>query len=106
VAPDSTRRRRNTSGRFVGFSTLFFALGALFGYFIVFSLTPAGFPEMSARTSRAVITIDEYFSLMVKLLLGIGAVFETPILIFFLSKIGVINSRWMLKNFKYAFLIH
>lgn len=37
-------------------------------------------------------------------MLGIGAVFELPTLIFFLSRMGIVTSRWMLKNFKYAVL--
>jgi sec-independent protein translocase protein TatC len=54
---------------------------------------------------QAVITVEEYFSLILKLLLGIGVVFETPTLIFFLSRMGLVTSRWMLKNFKYAVLV-
>jgi sec-independent protein translocase protein TatC len=42
--------------------------------------------------------------LVVKLLLGIGAIFELPTLVFFLSRMGIVTSRWMLKNFKYAVL--
>ena len=104
VAPGLYQKEKKYVWPFVGFSTLFFALGALFGYFIVFPYACRFFLQIG-QDFQAVITIDEYFGLMVKLLLGIGAVFETPILIFFLTKIGVINSRWMLKNFKYAFLI-
>jgi sec-independent protein translocase protein TatC len=51
-----------------------------------------------------VITVNTYFSFSLKLLLGIALVFEMPTLIFFLSKIGLITSRWMVKNFKYAVL--
>jgi sec-independent protein translocase protein TatC len=51
------------------------------------------------------ITVDDFFGLTVKMLLGIGLVFEMPILILFLAKMGVVTSRWMVKNFKYAFLV-
>jgi sec-independent protein translocase protein TatC len=37
-------------------------------------------------------------------LLGIALVFELPTLVFFLSRMGLITSRWMIKNFKYAVL--
>ena len=39
------------------------------------------------------------------MLLGIGLVFEMPTLIFFLSRMGIVTSRWMVKNFKYAILV-
>ena len=80
-----------------------FLVGGLFGYFVVFPYACRFFLNMGSDFN-AVITVNTYFSLCLKLLLGIGLVFETPTLIFFLSKLGVITSRWMLKNFKYAVL--
>jgi sec-independent protein translocase protein TatC len=52
-----------------------------------------------------VITVDKYFSLALRVLLGIALVFELPTLVFFLSRMGIITSRWMVKNFKYAILV-
>ena len=53
---------------------------------------------------QAVITVDKYFSLALRVILGIALVFELPTLVFFLSRMGVITARWMIKNFKYAIL--
>ncbi len=39
------------------------------------------------------------------MLLGIGLVFEMPTLIFFLAKMGMVTSRWMVRKFKYAVLV-
>jgi len=104
VAPGLYQKERKYVWPFVFFSTFFFALGAAFGYFIVFPYACRFFLQIG-QDFQAVITIDEYFSLMLRLLLGIGAVFEMPTLIFFLSRIGVVSSRWMLKRFKYAILV-
>jgi sec-independent protein translocase protein TatC len=53
---------------------------------------------------QPVITIDDYFSLALRVLLGIALVFELPTLSFFLSRMGILTARWMVKNFKYAVL--
>jgi sec-independent protein translocase protein TatC len=53
---------------------------------------------------QAVITVDKYFSFALRVLLGIALVFELPTLVFFLSRMGLITPRWMIKNFKYAVL--
>jgi sec-independent protein translocase protein TatC len=50
-------------------------------------------------------TLREYLSLALKLLLAFGLSFELPVLIFFLAKIGVVNSKMLSKNRRYAILI-
>jgi len=50
------------------------------------------------------ITVETFFGVTLKVLLGIGLVFEMPTLIFFLAKMGIVTSRWMIKNFKFAVL--
>jgi sec-independent protein translocase protein TatC len=54
---------------------------------------------------QPVITVDQYFTFALRVLLGIGLVFELPTLIYFLAKIGVVTAGWMIKNFKYAVLV-
>ena len=54
---------------------------------------------------QAMITIDQYFSLALRIILGIALVFEMPTLVFFLAKMGVITARFMIKQFKYAVLL-
>ena len=51
------------------------------------------------------ITIDEYFDLILMVLLGLGIVFELPILIFFLSLFGIVTPKFLWKNFRYAILV-
>ena len=82
---------------------LFFILGGLFGYLVVFPWACRFFIGMGADF-RPVITVKQYFSLALRVLLGIALVFELPTLVFFLSRMGLITSRWMIKNFKYAVL--
>jgi sec-independent protein translocase protein TatC len=103
IAPGLYRREKKYVIPFVFFTTIFFALGALFGYFVVFPWACRFFLGMGADF-EPVITVDKYFSLALRVLLGIALVFELPTLVFFLSRMGIVTSRWMVKNFKYAVL--
>jgi len=51
------------------------------------------------------ISIDEYFDLVLNVLLGVGVVFELPVLAFLLSLFGIVTPRFLWKNFRYAILI-
>jgi len=103
VAPGLYKREKKYVIPFVFFTTFFFTAGALFGYFIVFPFACRFFLQQGAEF-KAMITIDQYFKLVLRLLLAIALVFELPTLVFFLSRIGLVSSRWMLRNFKYAVL--
>ena len=104
VAPGLYQKERKYIIPFVLFTTVFFLTGAAFGYFVVFPFACRFFLRMGAEF-HPVITVDKYFSLALRVLLGIALVFELPTLIFFLSRMGIVTSRWMIKNFKYAVLV-
>lgn len=48
--------------------------------------------------------VEPVFSLYVKLLLGMGLVFQMPVLMFVLARMGVIDARFLVRNIKYAIL--
>jgi len=50
-------------------------------------------------------TIDETFGLYVKMILGLGLVFQMPLLVYFLSRFGIVTAKFLLKQFRYALLI-
>jgi len=104
VAPGLYQKEKKYVWPFVIFTSAFFMMGAVFGYFVIFPYACKFFLNVG-QNFQAVITVEEYFSLMLKLLLGIAAVFELPTLIFFLSRMGIITSRWMIKKYKYAILV-
>ncbi len=103
ITPGLYQKEKKHVVPFVLFTSLFFILGALFGYLIVFPWACRFFLSMGGDF-RPVITVNQYFSLALRVLLGIALVFELPTLVFFLSRLGLVTSRWMLKNFKYAVL--
>ena len=104
VAPGLYQKEKKYVIPFVLMTTFFFSLGAVFGYLIVFPWACRFFLTI-ASDFQPVITVDEYFGLALKVLLGIAVVFELPTLVFFLSKMGLITARWMIRNFKYAVLL-
>ncbi len=104
VAPGLYQKEKKYVIPFVLFTTIFFSAGALFGYFIVFPFACRFFISMGSEF-QAVITVDDYFSLALRVLLGIALVFELPTVAFFLSRMGILTARWMVKQFKYAVLL-
>ncbi|MGD8534512.1 MAG: twin-arginine translocase subunit TatC [Candidatus Aminicenantes bacterium] len=104
VAPGLYQREKKYVVPFVFFTTIFFAAGGIFAYFIVFPFACRFFLGMGADF-QPVIKMDEYFSLALRVILGIALVFELPTLVFFLSRMGLITAKWMAKKFKYAFLV-
>jgi sec-independent protein translocase protein TatC len=104
IAPALYRREKKYVLPFVGVGFLFFIAGCCFGYFEAFPVV-VSFLIGVGKPFNAVITINEYLSTASKIILGLGLVFETPILIFFLARIGIVSERWLLAKFKYAVLV-
>lgn len=88
---------------FIPSTFIFFIGGAAFGYFIVF---PIGFDFfLSLSRPEEIIpslTIGQYVSFAIKLLFAFGLVFEFPLLVLFLSRLGILTPKFMIKNTKYA----
>ncbi|HEU5162213.1 MAG TPA: twin-arginine translocase subunit TatC [Thermoanaerobaculia bacterium] len=104
IAPGLYRRERLYAAPFIIFSTLFFVAGGYFGHRVVLPMAAAFFLELGENFQQ-VITIDDYFAVASKLILGMGLVFEMPTLIFFLARLGIVTPKFLLKKFKYAVLI-
>src|SRR5271167_2785105 len=110
VAPALYKHERGAITGFL-FSTVFlFLAGIAFGYFITlpymlhFLINPG--PIFSLQHDVVpMISISEYFDLILLTLLCIGLMFELPVLIFFLSLFGIVTPQFMLKNFRYAILV-
>ena len=104
VAPGLYKHERRAVASFIGFGTLLFVAGMAFGYYLALPMTlkfllsiPGPFTPM--------ISINEYFDMSMIVLLGLGLVFQLPILIFVLALFGIVTPRFLWKNFRYAILI-
>ncbi len=103
LRPGLYRHERRLAAPFIIFCTMFFVAGGYFGYRIAFPMV-VRFLLSVGQDFRPVITVQTYFSMMSKILLGLGLVFEMPMLIFFLARIGVVTARQLLRWFRYAVL--
>lgn len=103
IRPGLYRRERRLALPFVVFTTLFFLLGGYFGYRIAFPLV-VRFLLGVGENFKQVVTIQSYLSMMTKILLGLGLVFEMPMLIFFLARLGLVTARKLIKWFRWAVL--
>lgn len=104
IAPGLYKHERRWAAPFVVLSVLFFVAGGWFGYAVAFPMV-AKFLVSMGEDFQPVLKIDEYLAILTKILLGMGLVFETPILIFFLVRVGVVTERWLLQKFRYAVLV-
>jgi sec-independent protein translocase protein TatC len=78
--------------------------GGYFGYSVAFPMV-ANFLVSTGGDFAPVLKIEDYLDIVTKILFGMGIVFETPLLIFFLARIGVVDEKWLLAKFRYAILI-
>ncbi|HBF43694.1 MAG TPA: twin-arginine translocase subunit TatC, partial [Desulfobacteraceae bacterium] len=86
-------------------SSAFFIGGALFGYYVVFPWGFKFFLGFASETIRPLPSMKEYLSFSSKLLLAFGLVFELPLVITFLAKLGLVSVEFLKKNRKYALLL-
>ncbi len=89
---------------FIFFSSLLFIGGVLFGYFIALPPAFRFFVSFSSDFLKPMVSLKEYLSLSLKFLLAFGVCFELPVFIFFMTKIGIVNSRMLSKQRRYAIL--
>lgn len=105
VAPGLYKNERRMMAPVVLLSSFFFIGGALFGYFVVFPWGFKFFLGFATDTIRPLPSMREYFGFSAKLLLAFGLVFELPLVLTFLAKLGIVSVEFLKKNRKYAILI-
>ncbi len=105
VAPGLYQKERRLLVPIVFLSSVFFVGGALFGYFIVFPFGFKFFLGFASETIQPLPSMKEYLSFSAKLLLAFGLVFELPLIITFLAKLGLVSVDFLKKNRKYALIL-
>lgn len=105
VSPALRDSEKKYISAIVIFTTVCFLIGVVFAYFVMLPLTlkfaaQFGSPEIANNFS-----IDEYFSIILSVIIGAGLVFELPMLSFFLSKIGILTPTIMRKYRRHSIVI-
>jgi sec-independent protein translocase protein TatC len=104
ISPGLYRNERRYVVPFMVSTVFLFLAGGFFGYRIVY---PAALEFLISygKQFQPMITIGEYTDLFLTVILGLGLVFELPILVFFLSLMGIVTAGWMWRNIRYSILV-
>ena len=107
VAPGLYANEKRMVIPFVLFSSLCFGTGTYFGFTLVFPMVFTFLVTYGTSVGgvQAMLSMGAYLTLATRLLLAFGLVFELPIVIFFLARIGIVDYKWLGRNRKYALLI-
>jgi sec-independent protein translocase protein TatC len=106
IAPGLYRKERRWAAPFVIFSAGLFITGGLFGYFVAFRYGLTFLLGIGRDINiQPMVSVTEYFDLFVNVMLGIGLVFELPVLIFFLTLLHIVSPGFLLRNTRYAILV-
>jgi sec-independent protein translocase protein TatC len=107
IAPGLYQRERRFLIPFMTAAVGLFLCGAFLGYHYVFpGMLKFMITDLSGTMGiHPLISIEDYTSVFLTLILGMGATFETPVVIFFLAMFGIVSPRFLWKNFRYAILV-
>jgi sec-independent protein translocase protein TatC len=101
IAPGLYEREKRWAVPFVVLASVFFMLGGWFGYAVVFPYV-CNFFLTQGEGFNMVVTMDHFFSLLAWTLLGLGLVFELPVLTLLLARLRVVKAGFLWRKAKYA----
>jgi len=104
ISPGLYRKEKKYVIPFMVSTISLFSIGGIFGYKFVYPYALT-FLINFGKQFQPMITVGEYKQLFLSVVLGMGLIFEMPILVFFLSLMGIMSAGFMLKNFRYAILV-
>jgi sec-independent protein translocase protein TatC len=104
IAPGLYKSERRFVVPFMGATVGLFLTGASFGYFFVLPAAIKILIVDFGHNFTPMVTIEDYTSFFLSVILGLGISFEMPILIFFLALLGVVSPKFLWKNIRYAIL--
>jgi sec-independent protein translocase protein TatC len=104
IAPGLYPHEKVYAVPFIVAGSFFFIGGACFGHFFLFPITFRFLGEFAGSDMTYLPKVDEYYTFYSWFLLGLGLVFQLPVVIFVLSRIGLVTPGFLIRNFKYAVL--
>ncbi|HSL22935.1 MAG TPA: twin-arginine translocase subunit TatC [Vicinamibacterales bacterium] len=104
IAPGLYSHEKKFAIPFVLLTSFFFMAGVAFSHFIAFPWAWVFFASFTTDYVDFMPKVAPVFSLYAKMLLAFGLIFQLPTIVLFLSRFGMITPRFLLRNFKYAFL--
>jgi len=104
IAPGLYEHERKWVWPFVIMASFFFFLGASFAYYVAFPRAVEFLLSVS-ENFRPLIEVNEYFDLIITIILGLGLVFQIPTIVYFLSRLGLITHHFMIHFWRHAILV-
>ena len=106
VAPGLYPHEKSYAAPVIIMASAFFLMGCAFAYYIAFPRAANFLLSVAAEGNlRPLVTADEYFDLIIIIMLGLGVVFEIPTITFFTSRLGLVSPRMLLKVWRYAVIV-
>ncbi|HET8674775.1 MAG TPA: twin-arginine translocase subunit TatC, partial [Blastocatellia bacterium] len=106
VAPGLYPHEKKYAAPFIIMTSLFFLIGCAFAYYIAFPRAADFLLGVAAEGElRPLVSADEYFDLIILIMLGLGLVFEIPTVTYFLSRLGIVTPRLLIRFWKFALII-
>lgn len=105
VAPALKSSEKKYVTAVVSFSTICFLAGIVFAYFVMLPLTLSFAGQFGSEQIENNFAIDEYFSIIISVMLAAGLVFELPMMSFFLSKLGLITPAFLKRFRRHSIII-
>ena len=105
IAPGLYRKEKSYALPFLFSSTFLFLVGGAFAYYVILPTALEFLINQYGAPFRAMVSAIEYFNFEVVILVGMGLVFQLPVLVAFLSLFGLVTPGFLWKNLRYAFLV-
>jgi sec-independent protein translocase protein TatC len=104
VSPGLHAHERRLAVPFLVFGTGFFVAGAAFAYYVALPLSIAWLLGLGSQF-RAALTLQAAFGFETRVVLAMGLVFELPIVIFFLARIGLVTPQFLWRHLRHAVVL-
>jgi sec-independent protein translocase protein TatC len=104
ISPGLYRNEKRYVMPFMASTVALFLAGGYFGYKLVLPQALV-FLIGYGKDFQPMITLSEYSGLFLTIIVGLGAIFEMPILVFFLALMGIVSAGWMWRNLRYSILV-
>jgi len=106
AAPGLYKREKGVVLPFLASGTILFYAGAAFCYFLVMPYAFPALATIAGEDMRAILTMREQLSLVLAMMLGFGVVFEVPVILGFLSMVGLVSADFLARYRRHAIVLN
>jgi sec-independent protein translocase protein TatC len=105
IKPALSKREQKVTITYIPALFILFLAGLAFGYFVLFPIVLAFLMSLSSEMFNTFFTTEKYFKFLLQMTLPFGVLFELPVVIMFLTSLGVLNPYRLQKVRKYAYFV-